>query len=158
MTHKDNGDVLLKKVDGQQFDGHDIIPQENGDILCRFVIKAKVIDRKSALTYDYTKSTIKECYVSGNPVEKLKYFIILIEIYHVIGDSIKIIKKTKLNMDLTKKSTCGFHYMEDFGFSVQRPDANKCLAEILNQCAENGIRLNMKIKMSNGELIEIVVP
>lgn len=158
MTHKDNGDVLLKKVDGRQFDGHDIIPQENGDILCRFVIKAKMIDRKSALTYDYTKSTITECSVGGNPVEKLKYFKILIEIYHVIGDSIKIIKKTKLNMDLTKKSTCGFHYMEDLGFSVQATNANKCLAEILKQCAENGIKLNMEIKLSNGELIEIVIP
>ena len=86
---------------------------------------------------------------------KNKYKSTLYNIYNLINDKIKIIKNTKLNIIALKKVDNGFYYSDNLGISVQGADSNKCLLEIITQCIENKIKLYMKIKLIDNNIIEI---
>jgi hypothetical protein len=45
--------------------------------------------------------------------------------------------------------------LENLGISVQGVDSNKCLIEIVNQCIENKIILDMKIKLRDETFLQL---
>lgn len=85
----------------------------------------------------------------------MKYRSILNQIYHWINDGAKIIKHTKLNIKTTKKEDEGFYHLDNMGISIQGVDSNKCLLEIIIQCIENEIELDLNIKLIDGITINI---
>jgi len=145
----DNGNILLQKfiIDNINYT---IIHKENGDKLLKKI--TNITDINEIKNYDYKKSIILECSVDNKEFNKLKYKLILEEIYKIINDGTKIIKNTKLNIKTIEKQDEGFYYLDNIGISIQGVDSNKCLYEIINQCIEN------KIKLLNNITINILFP
>ena len=110
---------------------------------------------KDLINYDFGKSIILECLLNDKKMTKNKYKSTLYNIYNLINDKMKIIKNTKLNIIALKKVDNGFYYSDNLGISVQGADSNKCLLEIITQCIENKIKLYMKIKLIDNNIIEI---
>jgi hypothetical protein len=88
-------------------------------------------------------------------VQKIKYKSILVKIYYFIGDGVKIIKNSSLNIKTINKVDDGFYYLDSIGISVQGVTSNKCLLEIINQCLENKYSLNMNIKLNDDTYVNI---
>ena len=150
----DNGDILLQKIiiDNTNYI---IIEKENGDKLLKKITSINITDIKYIKDYDFKKSIILKCLINNEDFNKLKYKLILEQIYKLIKDGVKIIKNTKLNIKTIKKEDEGFYYLDNIGISIQGVDSNKCLLEIINQCLENQIKLSMKIKLINNIIINI---
>jgi len=104
---------------------------------------------------NFSNSNIKECTINGENFNKLKYRSILNHIYSIIGDGVKIIKKSNLNIKIGRKEDDGFTYLEDLLISIQGVDSNKCLKEISNQCIENKISIYLKIELNDLSQITI---
>jgi hypothetical protein len=134
----DNGDILLQKfiIDNINYT---IIHKENGDKLLKKI--TNITDINEIKNYDCKKSIILECSIDNKEFNKLKYKLILEEIYKIINDGTKIIKNTKLNIKTIEKQDEGFYYLDNIGISIQGVDSNKCLYEIINQCIEYKIKL-----------------
>lgn len=150
----DNGDILLQKniIDNTNYI---IIEKENGDKLLKKITSINITDIKDIKNYDFKKSIIQITKINNEDFNKLKYKLILEQIYNLIKDGVKIIKNTKLNIKTIKKEDEGFYYLDNIGISIQGVDSNKCLLEIINQCLENQIKLSMKIKLINNIIINI---
>jgi hypothetical protein len=150
----DNGDILLEKVvlDNTNYT---ITHKNNGDKLLKKITSVNISDFNDIKKYDFRKSTILSCLLDDEEITKLKYKSILENIYKIINDGTKIIKNSKLNIKTIKKIDEGFYYLEDLGISIQGVDSNKCLLEIINQCIENEISLIMKIKLNDETNINI---
>ena len=154
IRYLDNGDILLQKIiiDNTNYI---IIEKENGDKLLKKITSINITDIKNIKDYDFKKSIILKCLINNEDFNKLKYKLILEQIYKLIKDGVKIIKNTKLNIKTIKKEDEGFYYLDNIGISIQGVDSNKCLLEIINQCLENQIKLSMKIKLINYITINI---
>lgn len=154
IRNLDNGDILLQKniIDNTNYN---IIYKENGDILLQKINNINITDIKDIKNYDFKKSIIQITKINNEDFNKLKYKLILEQIYNLIKDGVKIIKNTKLNIKTIKKEDEGFYYLDNIGISIQGVDSNKCLLEIINQCLENQIKLSMKIKLINNIIINI---
>lgn len=151
-----NGDILLKK---KTYDvtKYNIVTKENGDILLKKINKVIIRNFETAREYDFKNSRIIKCQVDNDERIKLKYKAILEFIYKLINSGTKIIKNTVLNIE-TKKIECnGFYYLEELGISVQGVDSNKCVLEIINQCEENNISLEIDIKLFDDTNVKIVI-
>ncbi len=85
----------------------------------------------------------------------LKYKSILEQIYYIINDGTKIIKNTILNIKTINKNDEGFKYLDNIGISIQGADSNKSLFEIINQSIINEIKIFIKIKLINENIIHI---
>jgi hypothetical protein len=154
IRNLDNGDILLQKniIDNTNYN---IIYKENGDILLQKINNINITDIKDIKNYDFKKSIIQITKINNEDFNKLKYKLILEQIYKLIKDGVKIIKNTKLNIKTIKKEDEGFYYLDNIGISIQGVDSNKCLLEIINQCLENQIKLSMKIILINNIIINI---
>ena len=154
IRNLDNGDILLQKniIDNTNYN---IIYKENGDILLQKINNINITDIKDIKNYDFKKSIIQITKINNEDFNKLKYKLILEQIYNLIKDGVKIIKNTKLNIKTIKKEDEGFYYLDNIGISIQGVDSNKCLLEIINQCLENQIKLSMKIILINNIIINI---
>jgi hypothetical protein len=161
----DNGDILLEKIiiDNTLLDSyakHDtntkytIVNKDNGDILLQLNRNINIQDIKN---YNFCKSIILDCKINDNNFTKLKYTSILGEIYNIINDGTTIIKNTKLNIKTIIKEDEGFRYLDNIGISVQCVESNKCLLEISNQCIKNKIKLSIKIKLVDENIINIFI-
>ncbi len=150
----DNGDILLEKV-ALDNTNYTITHKNNGDKLLKKITSVNISDFNDIKKYDFRKSTILSSLLDDEEITKLKYKSILENIYKIINDGTKIIKNSKLNIKTIKKIDEGFYYLEDLGISIQGVDSNKCLLEIINQCIENEISLIMKIKLNDETNINI---
>ena len=135
---------------------YDIYPQENGELLLRpKMIQINNLDKLAQ--YDFCNSNIVSCKINNDILNKNKYKSILNDIYKIINSGTKIIKNTTLNIKTIEYNHRGFYYLEELGISIQGVDANKCLYEIVNQCKKNNINLDIKIKLSDNKLINVIV-
>lgn len=154
-----NGDILLEKIIINTMN-YNIINKSNGDKILKrnynIIIKNKGnIDE--IRKYDLTKSVVLECIINNTKINKLKYKTILIDIYKIINDGVKIIKHANLNIKTKKKENEGFYYLNTIGISIQAVDSNRTLFEIINQCFENNIKLSIKIKCLDESIINIFI-
>ena len=152
----ENGDILLEKVN-IDLNNFIIENRESGDKLLKKIsqIDINISNILNIKNYDFKKSHIISCFINGNNDMKLKYRSICEYIYRIINDGTKIIKQTKLNIKTLKKVDEGFTYLDDLGISVQGVNSNKCLYEILHQCIENEINIELQIKTFDNLIINI---
>ena len=135
---------------------YDIYPQENGDLLLKPKI-IKISDMDRLKEYDFCNSIIISCKINNDILNKNKYKPILNYIYNIINNGTKIIRNTTLNIKTIKYNIRGYYYLQDLGISIQGADSNKSIYEIVNQCNKNNIRLNIKIKLDDNKLINVIV-
>lgn len=121
-----NGDILLEKIIIDDTN-YTITNKNNGDKLLKKRTSININDVSEIKKYDFRKSNILSCFLNDEEMTKLKYKSILENIYKIINDGTKIIKKSKLNIKTIKKLDEGFYYLEDLGISIQSVESNKCL-------------------------------
>ncbi|ARF12624.1 hypothetical protein Klosneuvirus_10_3 [Klosneuvirus KNV1] len=150
FIEQENGKILLKQIDISQLTNHTKTNLDNGDILLTPIKNVTVTNLQDIPKYDFKQSTITKCIINNTPHKKLKYKSILNTIYETINDGTTIIKHTKLNIKTINKTDEGFYYLDKLGISVQGVDANKSVYEIVNQCHNNNVILELVVKMVNG--------
>jgi hypothetical protein len=119
--------------------------------------------------YDFTYSkilegSINEGSINESKITKLNYKQILERVCNIINDGATIIKNAILSIKINTKNTdykemtrLDYTYMDNQNIWIACTDANKCLYEIYNQCSMNKIKLRLKIKMSNDNIVNIIV-
>lgn len=85
LLNKNNGDILLQKIQEVNIDKFNLIKN-----------------------YDFKKSNIISCSINNTEYTKLKYKSILNYIYELIDDGVRIIKHTILNIKTIEKEDEGF--------------------------------------------------
>jgi len=105
--------------------------------------------------FDFANSIIIYAKINDIEFDKLKYRSILNYVYSIISDEVVIIKNSLLNIKIGQKDDDGFNYLENLKISVQGVDSNKCIKEIINQCIENEISINLKIQLNDFRYITI---
>lgn len=153
-TKLENGDILLEKVIIDT-NNYIIENKESGDKLLKKIQNINIINISDLKNYNFSKSIILECLLDNKEHNKLKYRPIMEQIYKLINDGTKIIKKSTLNIKTIRKEDEGFYYLDNIGISIQGTDSNKCLYEILNQCIENEINIKLQIKTFDNLIINI---
>ena len=152
--YSQSGDNILLKKTYIDLTKYECENMENGDILLKPI--NIVVDITKLKYYDFKKSVVMSCFI--NDVElimTLKYKKILNYIYELIGDGVKIIINTHLNIKTVEKTDCGYQYYKSLGISIQSVDAYNCLKEICLQCIANKFNILLKIKLN--DLSNIVI-
>lgn len=157
FIEQENGNTLLKLIDITQLTNYTKTNLDNGDILLTPIKNITITNLQDLPKYDFKHSTITKCIINNDPYKKLKYKSILNTIYEKINDGTVIIKHTKLNIKTINKTDEGFYYLDNLGISVQGVDANKSVYEIVNQCHNNNVILELVVKLVNGMSIIIKV-
>lgn len=154
FTKLNNSNILLQKIIVDD-ENYTIINKKNGDKLLKKITHIDIVNIENISNYNFSKSSISECFINNREFDKLKYKSILNQIYELINNGTKIIKNTTLNVVTIKKENNGFYYLENIGISVQGVDSNKCMFEIATQCVANNIKLSMKIKLKDETVINV---
>ena len=142
---------------------YDVIILENGDILLKkkeIIIDINKDNSDEISDYNFTFSEIINCKIDETVIDKLKYRHILDKIYSIINDGAKIIKfnsfsDTSIKIGESKEN--GFYYNKHLGISIRGVDAQTNIKEILYQCTKNKIKIEMKIKLKNNNIVNIII-
>lgn len=153
----ENGNILLEKLDNSILSNFNLVTLENGNILCEKKIRTVIENINQIEKYNFSKSIITYCSIDNKEVCKLKYRNIIAYIYDIIGNGTNIIRHTLLNIQTIKKTTKGYYYFRKIGISVQGVDSNKSILEIVTQCINNNIKLNMNIILENNRELDIYI-
>jgi hypothetical protein len=144
----EDGTIIYKK-ENISIEDYDVI-EENNIIKLKPKKKIIKIDNIDKLReFNFNSSIIVECYLNNKRPNKNKHASILNDIYELIGDGVKIIKNTSLNIKTTNNNDKGFSYNLKLGISVQGADSNKMFKEIVKQCLANVYSLNIEIKFKD---------
>lgn len=157
FIEQDNGNILLKQINLTQLTNYTKTNLDNGDILLTPIKNVAVTTLQDIPKYDFKHSTITKCIINNTPNKKLKYKSIMNTIYEIINDGTTIIKHTKLNIKTINKTDEGFYYLDNLGISVQGVDANKSVYEIVNQCHNNNVVLELVVKLGDNTNVTIKV-
>jgi len=130
---------------------YEIYKQDNDDLLLKPINTITINNLEQLSSHDFSFSSICYCKIDGELINKSKYKVILNYVYTKINDGFKIIKNTSINIKTINYKDKGFYYLEDLGISIQGVDANKCIYEIINQCIQNNIKIEIKIKLQNNQ-------
>jgi len=125
----------------------------NGNmILTKKKLKKNIDDLKK---YNFKKSNILKLVIDNIELEFNKYKKVIKYLYEKI-DNINLIEtNTLLNIIKGKKEDNGFNYLEKLNISVQGVDANKSIKEIIHISNICNIKVDMKIKLENNEIINL---
>ena len=153
---QENGDILLEKITIKESE-YNIIKKENGNVLLKKKINHKIDKLDDMKKYNFRNSKILSCKIDDENIEKLKYNSIRVKIYEKIGNGNKIIKSSIFNnIQTIRKDDEGFTYIEDLGISIQGVDSNKCLLEIITQCINYKISIEIRITLEDESNIFII--
>ena len=122
--------------------------EETGIITYKKIKEVSVSKMKDLDDIDLTFSKLIECKISGVEVDILSYRPLLIHVYRLIGDGVKIIKALPLSNNCIKIGLCGdngYTYLEDLGFSFHGKSAHNTMKEILHHCEFNEISIECRI-------------
>ena len=150
-----NGDIILTPID-IDLTKYDKQLLNNGKIIFKYraPIEVKISELNN---YNIKGSCIYKCIINNRIMNYNKYRSILYKIYSIIGDGSDIIKNTTLNIKTLNRNDSGFVYKPELGISIQGADSSKTLNEILIQCKENNIQLQLQIKLVDLKIISITI-
>lgn len=116
------------------------------------LLPVNYITEKELFNLDLTKSVIAECKINNENIKIKKYQKLLVFIYSTI-DKTTIVKNTTLNVLETEKRDKGFKYYKCFELSIQGNNSKNTLFEVINISKIKKYKLEIKIKLFNGEII-----
>ena len=104
---------------------------------------------------DLVKSSIIECKINDKNIQKKKYWSILIELYEQTDRDI-ILDKTSLHGAISSEEINGkgYKYYEQLDLYIRGVDGPCTLQEIINIIKIKNFKMELKIKLKNGELIK----
>ena len=158
---------FLRDNNTVKFNGltYDVIILENWDILLKkkeIIIDINKDNSDEISDYNFTYSEIINCKVNETVIDKLKYRNIINNIYNIINNGAKIIKynsfkDTSEYIQTGESKENGFYYLKHLGISIRNVDSNINIKEIVSQCKNNKIKIEMKIKLKNNSFINIII-
>lgn len=153
------GYKLVKANKHFDLDDFNIILSDTDEFYLEKKIQFKKINTSDIGKYNFTNSKIKEVRIN-NGLSVLKTLPkILVNIFKIIADPNKIIKNSKLviiknlNDEIKIK---GREYINKLNINYIKPDSNLCIYEMFSQSELNEIKLEIKIELTNKEIIKIV--
>jgi hypothetical protein len=154
--HKlEDGNILLVKKDIYT-DEYTWERQPNGDLLLK-PVKNDLITFDNLDDYEFSHSIVMYISINDEEIHEFKYRKIRDCVYNTIGDGLKVIKNSILNVKLPELNNKGFTYNPELGISVQGADSNKTMKEIILQCQKNNISLTMKIKLDTDKIVMVEI-
>jgi hypothetical protein len=148
---------------------------ENGDIILTKKLKdtsilniwLKIDTFESWLNYDLhykylinlKYSKIISCSINNNKIDddKLHYHLILYDVYNIIKDYNKIIERNYINL-LNEKGSSDYHYIEELNISFPKVYLGySCFNELVHQCKNNNIKLDILILLNNKRYIQFIL-
>jgi hypothetical protein len=164
IIKQDDGDILLKQVKTITCgfaDGYVLEPTYGGGYTLEKTSHTLINEISQLKQYEFPNEGILT-YGAGDSDSDgdgdiRSFDDILWYVYGVIGDGIKIIKHSTLEISTLKRND-EFHYIKKLGISVRRCNSNnngKYLYEIVHQCIENGITFYMTIQGYGGMYFEL---
>jgi hypothetical protein len=153
------GYKLVKATKHFDLDNYNIILSETDEFYLEKKIQFKKVNTSDIGKYNFTNSKIKEVRIN-NGLSILKTLPkILVYIYKIISNSNKIIKNSKLIITKNlngKIKIKGREYINKLNINYIKPDSNLCVYEIFSQSELNEIKLEIKVELSNQEIIKII--
>ena len=160
--------IKLIKLDESKFDDYNKEILDNGDIILTKKIKneaAILIDSfyrydmiRNQLNFNYSK--IISCSINKKKIDddKLYYHLILNEILFIVKDYKKIVETNSIQILNYKSTLSEYYYLEELNISVHSiPGLGHFLYEIILQCNNNNIDLDITIKLNNEEFYQFVI-
>jgi hypothetical protein len=148
-------DFLLLKEVKINLEDFDMERLENGYL--KLIKKNKYISIENIDSYNFRKSKINKIIINNKIYKYTNYKSILDEIYYMINNGTKIIKHTTLNIVTISKQDQGFYYYKKLGISVQGVESKRTIKEIINQCENNNIKIELYIILQDGTNVNIKV-
>lgn len=150
-----NGDILLVK---KNLYTDEVVSQKlpNGDILLK---RIETIAPCDIHKWDFAKSKIKHVVFDDDPSTKIvnpSFKKVYETLHEKIGDGVKIIKNSVLNIKTVQKIDKGFNWYQDLGISIQSVDSNRAILEAVTQSQKNFIDLDLTIQIKN-KIVKISV-
>jgi hypothetical protein len=159
--------IKLIKLDESKFDDYNKEILDNGDIILTKKIKNEVpilIDSfyrydmiRNQLNFNYSK--IISCSINKKKIDddKLYYHLILNEILFIVKDYKKIVETNSIQILNYKSTLSEYYYLEELNISVHSAGLGHFLYEIILQCNNNNIDLDITIKLNNEEFYQFVI-
>ena len=122
--------------------------EETGIITYKKIKEVSVSKITDLDDIDLTFSKLIECKINDVDVDILAYRPLLIHVYRLIGDGVKIIKALPVSNNNIRIGLCGdkgYTYLEDLGFSFHGKSAHNTMKEILHHCEFNEISIDCRI-------------
>ena len=112
------------------------------------------VDSIELFKKDLTKSSIVECKINDKNIQKKKYRPILIELYEQTDRDIILDKTSLTGISTEEINGKGYKYYEQLDLYIQGVDGPCTLREIINIIKIKNFKMELKIKLKNGELIK----
>ena len=142
-------DKIVVKPVTINIDDYRIERDDETGLITYIKIKEVFVSKMSDLDdIDLTFSKIIGCKINGVEVDILSYRPLLIHIYRLIGDGVKIIKALPITNNNIRIGLCGdngYTYLEDLGISFHGKSAHNTMKEILHHCEFNEISIECRI-------------
>jgi superfamily II DNA or RNA helicase len=107
--------------------------------------------------YDFYFSKCIECIVNEKNITQSNFKPIITNLYKEINDLESILKFTRLNISTEERLDRGFNYISEFNIWIQGVDSKCSVKEIVNQCISNHLKLSLKVKLKNQEILTILL-
>ena len=100
---------------------------------------------------------IESCKINNIDYPAKHYSNILYKVYSIIKDKNKIIKHITLNYVEFNRSDKGYYFIDQIGISIQRKDTYGTIYEIMNQCINNNICIDILIILKYKQKLRILL-
>lgn len=180
MRNECNYEILSSNTWHNGNDNDNIIPKEGNkygfDIECDFMderLKTKIIDKYSVeknkeeniinknnniiLNTDLIKSKINNCIIKDNNliISRKKYYRSVLNDIWISMDRETILKNTTFNFKETNENgNKGFKWDKNLKISIQDKNSNGSIIEIFKMVKLNNYKIDLSIKLNNGQNIE----
>ena len=130
---------------------------KNGEVV---IIPKDIISyltREEMINTDYSHSVIENCLINEKSV-KNTYRSILIELWELYGLD-NVIKNTSFSILSDKLVTYkekGYRFNKKLQISFRSETATRTMREILNICKLGGIKMDIQIRLKNGNLVHYI--
>lgn len=115
--------------------------------------KPIIVDGKDIAIYNLKNSKIIEAIINNGSRSISRYNKLLDTIYIMIGNYDNIIKKTVIPIHKGKTKAGGYTYLDNINMSYKKQDNNIMIREIISQCKNNNISLQLKIEIQETVII-----
>jgi len=105
--------------------------------------------------YDYNKMIIKNSKINGKDFTTSSFHILQNRIYYEINNRKQIMEGSIMN--LKKGKVKGMIYLSKLNISIPRSDCNESLLEIIYQCQNNNIKLDLELISFENDRIKISI-
>lgn len=119
----------------------------------KFSNKVNVSSLEKLDKYNFNEMTITECIINGNKFHTRSLYVLQNKIYYLISKRKDVIEGTILDLKKGKKK--GMIYLSKLDLSIPKSDCNESIIEIIYQCQNNNIKLELELMSIEGNILKL---